>query len=330
MTLPDEILGLEEVDPFHPEEPAEILPLPQLNPNLPKIPAEKPEVRGVKKKPASFKTIKTAQIVAKQPTAPRQPVKDKEPLVEPQVDAQDHSKPLSLKLPAGGNVRITIEIQSDVNPKPSPEFFPPPPQTGPLKINYIDAEESNSVFVDVTAYNSKYYYVYGDVAAPGKMPFTGKDTVLDALNYCGGLVTTANPKDIKLYRPARGGKPLKVYPIDLDAIQNGDTSKNFQIFPCDRLGVGRNANTDASVQANRLEISMRYQIYSLTQLSQMTTALNQATEKLSPEKAIALANDWFDLWWKTASKEGGPLPEEAAVRELFLKLFRTLKEAEKK
>ena len=62
------------------------------------------------------------------------------------------------------------------------------PKDGSFK--EIDPRESNRVFVDVTAYNSKFYYVQGDVAAPGKMPITGNETVLDAINYAGGLIPT--------------------------------------------------------------------------------------------------------------------------------------------
>jgi polysaccharide biosynthesis/export protein len=35
--------------------------------------------------------------------------------------------------------------------------------------------------VDVAAYNSKGYYVQGDVLVPGRLPFTGQETVLDAI-----------------------------------------------------------------------------------------------------------------------------------------------------
>ena len=51
----------------------------------------------------------------------------------------------------------------------------------------------------------------------------------------------AEPKDIRLVRPGRGGKPAKVYMVDLAAIQErGDVTTNYQIFPDDRLIVGRN------------------------------------------------------------------------------------------
>ena len=37
--------------------------------------------------------------------------------------------------------------------------------------------------------------------------------------YAGGLLPTAEPKEIRLVRPGRDGKPAKVYKVDLEAIQ---------------------------------------------------------------------------------------------------------------
>ncbi len=58
----------------------------------------------------------------------------------------------------------------------------------------VDPRDTDRVFVDVTAYNSKNYYVLGDVLVPGKMPITGNETVLDALQYAQGLLPTAAPR----------------------------------------------------------------------------------------------------------------------------------------
>ena len=78
----------------------------------------------------------------------------------------------------------------------------------------LEPKDSNRVFVDVTAYNSKNYFIQGDVAAPGKLPWTGNETVLDALNYAGGFIPIADPENIRLVRPGRDGKPPRVYPVD--------------------------------------------------------------------------------------------------------------------
>jgi len=62
--------------------------------------------------------------------------------------------------------------------------------------------DSDAVFVDVSSYNSKVYYVQGDVGIPGRYPITGNETVLDALNYAGGFAPTAAPQNVRLVRPA--------------------------------------------------------------------------------------------------------------------------------
>ncbi len=96
-----------------------------------------------------------------------------------------------------------------------------------------------SVFVDVAAYNTKCYYVIGFVGSPGRITYTGHETVLDALQYAGGLVPGADRRGIRLNRPVRGDKPARTYRIDLDAIERGESKANLQMFPGDRLIIGR-------------------------------------------------------------------------------------------
>ncbi|MFO0959435.1 MAG: hypothetical protein U0800_18705 [Isosphaeraceae bacterium] len=95
---------------------------------------------------------------------------------------------------------------------------------------------SDRVFVEVLAYNSKYYYAEGAFFQPGRLPFTGHETVLDAINECRGLAPHADRDHIELVRPARGGMPTRIYPIDYRAIvEKGEASANLQLFPGDRL-----------------------------------------------------------------------------------------------
>jgi polysaccharide biosynthesis/export protein len=108
-----------------------------------------------------------------------------------------------------------------------------------------DPKDSDRVFVDVTAYNSKNYYVQGEVLVPGKLPVTGKDTILDAINYAGGMSTQADHNRVVLYRPPPKGRPgpLVSLHIDIDGITLGDDlSTNYQLLPGDRLVVPRNPN----------------------------------------------------------------------------------------
>ncbi len=107
----------------------------------------------------------------------------------------------AVKIPiqAGGQVTITLEVQAGEKQEKAQEDAVGEAEgwmMGPLRA----PEDSERVFVDVTAYNSKNYYVAGDVLNPGHLPFTGHETVMDALDYAGGLLPTADPKDIRLVR----------------------------------------------------------------------------------------------------------------------------------
>jgi RNA polymerase sigma factor (sigma-70 family) len=105
----------------------------------------------------------------------------------------------------------------------------------------IDPKKTDRVFVDVTAYNSRNYYVEGEVASPGRLPFTGSDRVLDAIHYAGGLLSWADEGKIQLIRSFPKGSPVQVLPIDYHEIAMGtDSSTNYEILPFDRLVVPRN------------------------------------------------------------------------------------------
>lgn len=126
------------------------------------------------------------------------------------------------------------------------------PETGELVP--IPPAESDRVFVDVTAYNSKVYFVMGDVLAPGRLPITGNETVLDAINFAGGLAPTASVPNIRLVRPAPPGSSCQqVLPINYEAIVHaGDTTTNYQLMPGDRIVVYRDPIIRTTLFIDRL------------------------------------------------------------------------------
>jgi polysaccharide biosynthesis/export protein len=112
------------------------------------------------------------------------------------------------------------------------------PNTGKTKL--FDPKDSITVFVDVTAYNSRNYYVQGDVHIPGRLPYTGNETVLDVLSFVGGIMPSADRAKIKLIRSYPKGSPVQALPVDFEEITMGtDSSTNYQILPNDRLVVPR-------------------------------------------------------------------------------------------
>jgi polysaccharide export outer membrane protein len=118
----------------------------------------------------------------------------------------------------------------------------------------VEPKDSDKVFVEVTGYNSKVFYIEGDVALPGRLPITGNETVLDALNYAGGLSPTAAPQNIRLVRPAPPNACCpQLLPVNYAAIVNaGDTTTNYQIMPGDRIVVYRDPIVRFTVFIQRL------------------------------------------------------------------------------
>jgi polysaccharide export outer membrane protein len=125
------------------------------------------------------------------------------------------------------------------------------PNTGAVT-RRVDPRDSDRVFVDVTKMNSKNYYVVGSVAKPGRLPFTGHETVLDAINLAGGLSPEADHDTVYLYRMSPPEGTLQRLPVNIDQIvMGGDPTTNYQLFPGDRLVVPPRPVADPDVDDDR-------------------------------------------------------------------------------
>jgi protein involved in polysaccharide export with SLBB domain len=230
---------------------------------------------------------------------------------------------------------------------PSDAAHPAPPAEGEFRWMAIHPADSDRVFVDVTAFNSAGYFVQGDVAQPGRLPCTGHETVLDALNYGGGLLPSAEPKDIRLVRPARGSRPARSYRVDLNAIvEGGDPTTNYQIFPNDRLIIGRNATVKSTIEIDRIAGQMQTAVNTMMHAGLLQRTFTQATSgssnspmsirvklgsfnwsfdagpaapALTPAQREAVAKEWIDLWWKASSTPGGLALDEKTFREAMMR-----------
>lgn len=98
------------------------------------------------------------------------------------------------------------------------------------------------VSVDVLAYNSKVYYVIMDGGGYGervvRVPFTGNETVLDAIAQVEGL-SEVSSKQVWIARPAPAGTGCaQVMPVNWNDIAAlGVTETNYQVLPGDRIYV---------------------------------------------------------------------------------------------
>jgi protein involved in polysaccharide export with SLBB domain len=108
--------------------------------------------------------------------------------------------------------------------------------------------EQPTVSVDVVAYNSKFCYVilegrHGEQVV--RLPFTGSDTVLDALSQVSGL-PKGGSGHMWLFRqaPDRKGEG-QVLPINWKAItEAGEAKTNYQLLPGDRIFVKSDTRAD--------------------------------------------------------------------------------------
>lgn len=106
--------------------------------------------------------------------------------------------------------------------------------------------QSPEISLQVSAFNSKVYYVIFDGGGRGQqvipLPVTGKDTVLDAISKVYGLSPVSSKHRMSIARPAPAfsGKEL-LLPVDWEAISmRADTATNYQLLPGDRLYVKAN------------------------------------------------------------------------------------------
>jgi protein involved in polysaccharide export with SLBB domain len=323
--LPDETLGLlssPATEPF--SLPAETyLPRVRKPAIIPELPDEKTnpfqkleEPRPSTDRPPSAKTRSPSRPETRGHIPVRR-VRQRETRLEPQDQEVPAKERNPIKVDGVGKGKVTITVEFDGQDRPAAEPVLPEPLAdkyeGPWQV--VPPEESSRIFVDVTAYNSKNYYVLGDVQVPGKLPWTGNETVLEALQYAGGLMASAEPKDIRLIRPARGGKPARVYKVDLEAIRDrGEITLNYQLFPGDRLVVGRNEVVKKTEELDRLNAPLQSVTGSILQAA---FALRYV-QILSPERSDEIMKKLIDFWAKEISRKGDLKLDEQKLRELLL------------
>jgi protein involved in polysaccharide export with SLBB domain len=101
-----------------------------------------------------------------------------------------------------------------------------------------EGKEAEGVSVRLVASHSKFYYVLGEVNAPGAYPLTGRETVLDGIAMACGPTCRAARCRMILSRPTAPDCCRIVVPICYDEIvQQGDTTTNYQLMPGDRIFV---------------------------------------------------------------------------------------------
>ena len=109
-----------------------------------------------------------------------------------------------------------------------------------MAAEFVDPNVSISVY----AYNSKAIYVITQGGGLGdelvRLPYTGNETVIDALSQINGL-SYVSSSCMWVARPNREQGSSVMLPVDWDGItQRADVSTNYQLLPGDRIFIAHN------------------------------------------------------------------------------------------
>lgn len=101
------------------------------------------------------------------------------------------------------------------------------------------------VSLSVYAFNSKVYYIVTQGGGTGdglvRLPFTGNETVMDALSQINGLSYVSSSR-MWIARPQRDGNGSQILPIDWEGItQRAEVQSNYQVLPGDRIFIAHNS-----------------------------------------------------------------------------------------
>lgn len=97
-----------------------------------------------------------------------------------------------------------------------------------LENEYTKYYKDPEVVVTVSSYESKHIFIYGEVGREGQQPYTGYQTLADAIGSAGGVSRFAATSKVKVIR----GDPdnPEIYKIDLDdLLYDGDTLQNVSL-----------------------------------------------------------------------------------------------------
>ncbi|OWK43440.1 Outer membrane protein assembly factor YaeT precursor [Fimbriiglobus ruber] len=90
--------------------------------------------------------------------------------------------------------------------------------------------------VEVSACNSKYYYVVTDISGNGgqivRVPSSGGEAVTDVVSSLGGAKAVVAKR---MWVARQSGTERQILPVDWTAITRGQTGTNYQLLPGDRL-----------------------------------------------------------------------------------------------
>lgn len=130
------------------------------------------------------------------------------------------SLPLIGEVPASG--RPLAELRNDIESR--------------LRARYL---QNPSVSLEVIESLSQRFVVDGGVRNPGLFPVVGNQTLMQAIAQANGLIETARPREVVVFRTINGVQHVAHF--DLNAIRGGRAS-DPRVFANDRIIVGNDTS----------------------------------------------------------------------------------------
>ncbi|MFQ5667106.1 MAG: polysaccharide biosynthesis/export family protein [Candidatus Binatia bacterium] len=139
--------------------------------------------------------------------------------------------------------RISLQLVGDVEAAGrSPEAL-----AAALKRRYAQELATPNVSVILRKFGARQVYVSGEVTKPGAIPLTGGLTLYQAIQESGGLLDSAQRKQVILIRRRSDGSAAGV-PVDIRPIESGEhPEQDVPLHPLDMVYVPKSKIANVNV-----------------------------------------------------------------------------------
>jgi polysaccharide export outer membrane protein len=173
--------------------------------------------------------------------------------------------------------------------------------------------ESPLVSVDVSAYNSKVYYVIthgpnGDSVQ--RFGITGNETVLDAISQVKGL-SDLGRKEIWIARPMQSGQD-QILKVNWKDITSGANNTNYQVLPGDRIFIERITDESTSEPKDDAQYAVKSAMMALGPAVVVQTIPEAGSAEVDPELSeikVTFSRTMRDKSWSWCRTAPEAFPE---------------------
>jgi protein involved in polysaccharide export with SLBB domain len=176
------------------------------------------------------------------------------------------------------------------------------------------------------------FYVLGDVRTPGIYKLKGFETVLDGILLAGGVIDNSSGYEIQLARPSHSESGQMTMPVNYQKIaQQGDSTTNYQLQPCDRIYVTQSRANQTIALSNPHTAKVLDEVPAVSTIEPKVQVSNQTLAELigsDANPALAAEGDTvenpdgdfeFESAENTGDHSGGPVKPQGRFRPMWVR-----------